>query len=248
SETLRRLIALPQVVATPHLGASTVEAQLRVGEEVVGKVIEYLATGVPTEAVNFPALPAEQAGRVRPFLGLASALGAVLAQAGPARPDRLELRFSGELAGIDCRPLTLAAVRGVLSPALEEPVGWVNALSVAAQRGLAIEEVVAHEAGAYANRLELRLRGEGGEETFVAGTHFQPAGARLVSVDGIPIDAPLAPGHFLFFRNADVPGVVGAVGTILGEAEVNIASMALGRDAASKTALAMIAVDSEIPA
>ena len=247
SETLRHLIGLPQVVATPHLGASTVEAQQRVGEEVVDKILEYLSTGVPTEAVNFPALPAEQAGRIRPYIGMASALGAFLAQTGPVRPRRLELRFSGDLADLDCRPLTLAAARGVLSPALSEPVGWVNALSVAAERGLAIEETTAHEAGPYANRLELRLTGETGDEAVVAGTHFDPAGARLVSVDGIPIEAPLAPGYYLFFRNSDVPGVVGSVGTILGEAKVNIASMALGRDVETRTALAMIAVDSEIP-
>jgi len=247
SDTLRRLLALPQVIATPHLGASTVEAQQRVGEEVIAKVLDYLATGVPTEAVNFPALTGEQAARLRPFLRMAGDLGAFLAQIGPSRPKRLELRFSGDLAGLDCRPLTLAAARGVLSPALEEPVGWVNALTIASERGLAVEEVVSHETGPYANLLEMRLWGERGEESSVAGTHFLPGDARIVSVDGIPIEAPLAPGHFLFFRNSDVPGVVGMIGTILGDAGVNIASMALGRHAASRTAFAMVAVDSAIP-
>jgi len=245
-EVTLRLIERDEVIATPHLGASTVEAQRRVGEEIVAKILGFLNSGIPADAVNFPAIPPQQAERLAPFMRLAESLGAFLSQIGPQGMRRLELRFSGELASLELRPLTMAAARGVLSPVLESPVGYVNALSLAGERGLAVEEIVSHEPVPYSSLIELRLWGEKGEEASCSGTVFRPGDARIVSIDGIGIEAALS-GVCVFFRNNDIPGVVGAIGTILGRNGVNIAAMGLGRHPASGTALAIVNVDSPIP-
>jgi D-3-phosphoglycerate dehydrogenase len=244
--TERSLIDLEEVIATPHLGASTVEAQRRVGEEIVKKILAYLRTGLPADAVNFPAIPAEAAERLLPFMRLAERLGSFLAQIGPSAPRRLELRYAGDLASLDLRPLTMAAVKGILSPSTDEPVGYVNALSAAGERGLAISETTTREPAPFSNLIEMRLCGEGGEETSCGGTNLRPGEARLVSVDGIDIEASLGE-TCLFFRNRDLPGVVGAVGTMLGRGGVNIAAMGLGRPPAPGTAIGIVTVDSTIP-
>ncbi len=242
----RTLIEMDEVIATPHLGASTIEAQRRVGEQIVTKVLDFLATGLPADAVNFPSIPPEQAARLRPFVGLCERIGAFLAQVGPPAPRKIEIRYRGDLAALDTRPLTMAAVKGVLAPALGAQIGYVNALPVAAERGLSVQQTVSRDPVPYSSLVEIRLSGESGDALACSGTVVRGEEARIVSVGGIAIEA--APnGRFLFFRNADVPGVIGTIGTLLGQAGINIAAMALGRDREQGTAVAIVAVDSEVP-
>jgi len=243
--TDRRLVEHPRVVATPHLGASTVEAQERVGTEIAEKVRDFLRGGVILDAVNFPSMDRESAAALGPALGLAERLGRFLAQIGEGGFRRLEVRTLGTLAGYNLRPLAMAATKGLLSRLVEGGVSYVNALALATDRGITVEESRSSEASPYAGLLRLTLETDGGRTT-VAGTFFAPEQPRLVEIDGVGIEAR-PEGHMLVIRNRDVPGVVGKVGTILGRARVNIAGIHLGRTKGPDGAVSIIDIDGPAP-
>jgi D-3-phosphoglycerate dehydrogenase len=241
----RRLAAHPLVVATPHLGASTVEAQERVGTEIAEKVRDYLRSGMILDAVNFPSMDRDQAAALGPALELAERLGRLLGQIGDGGVRRLEVRTLGTLADHNLRPLAMAATKGLLSHMLEGGVSYVNALALATERGITVEESRSSERSPYAGLLRLSLATDRAQAT-VAGTFFAPDQPRLVEVDGVGIEARPA-GHMILIRNRDVPGVVGKVGTILGRARVNIAGIQLGRTMGPDGAVSIIAVDGPVP-
>jgi D-3-phosphoglycerate dehydrogenase len=242
----RRLVEHPRVVSTPHLGASTLEAQERVGTEIVEKVLDYLRGGMILDAVNFPSVGREGYATLGPVMGLAERLGSFLGQVAEGRMRRLEVRCLGSFAAQPLRPVVMAAVRGLLAPVLEGGVSYVNALTLAAERGLTVEETrSAEDAAPYAGLLRLTLQTDEGEAS-VAGTLFAPDRPRLVEVDQVSIESHPA-GHMLFVRNRDVPGVVGRIGTILGHNAVNIAGIQLGRARPGAMAVSIIDVDSAVP-
>jgi D-3-phosphoglycerate dehydrogenase len=241
----RRLVEHRLVVATPHLGASTVEAQERVGTEIAEKVRDFLQSGVILDAVNFPSMDREKAAALRPSLELAESLGRFLAQVGEGGMSRLEVRALGTFAEQDPRPLAMAATKGLLSRLLEGGVSYVNALALATARGITVEESRSSEPSPYAGLLRLTLGTDRGRTT-VAGTFFGPGQPRLVEIDGVGIEAR-PDGRMLVIRNRDVPGVVGKVGTILGRARVNIAGIQLGRTRGPDGAVSIIAVDGPAP-
>jgi D-3-phosphoglycerate dehydrogenase len=240
-----RLARHPNVLALPHLGASTSEAQERVGTDIARQVRDYLKDGVIRSAVNFYSLAGDLYDRLRPAMDLAERLGLFLAQACRGSLERIELGVHGDLRELDLKPIVSAAVTGLLKSHLAEGVTLVNAVEVARERGIAILESSSSAPVAFPNLVAARLT-TSQEELQVAGTLFGGRYPRLVEVDGVAVDT-VPEGLVLMVRNEDTPGIVGRVGTLLGERGINIARMGLGRKPGSGRAIMLIAVDSEVP-
>ena len=238
------LFGLPHAVVTPHLGAATREAQDKAGAAIAEMVRLALRGEFVPYAVNVAA--AEITEQVRPFLPLAERLGRILTGLAEAPMRRLAVEYVGRVAEADTRVLTLAAVKGALTGVVHEPVSYVNAPTIARERGLEVSERRSPESQDYVNLVLVRASTEAGEVA-VGGTLVGPKNAeRLVRVYDFDFD--IAPSeHMVFFRYEDRPGVIGSVGTILGEAGINIASMEVGRKEAGGLALMCLTVDSPIP-
>ncbi len=247
------LLGLPNVIATPHVAGSTEEAQEEVGTLIAQQVRDFLAEGLLRNAVNLPTLSAEQYRRLKPYLELAERLGSLVAQvAAGARMGRVRIRYAGEPAELGTHLLRNAVLAGLLNTVLNEKVNLVNANAVAAARGLAVEEHTRRREHGFPDALEVAAepaKGANEGRTFtVEGTVLHGSSPRTLSIDGIALEAPLE-GTLLFFRNRDVPGVIGQVGTILGSRGVNISTFALGRREAvlGTEAIALVRLDGEVP-
>ena len=236
------LFGMEGVVVTPHLGASTEEAQDRAGVVVAEQVAAALTGGVVTSAVNLPALGPEALSVLGPFLPLARQLGQLVGALSGGGISPLEIAYEGQLGGLDTRILTSAVLAGVLQGHVEEYVNVVNAGSLAADRGIEWSETTTPRARDYTNRLSVRAGGVSLSGTTV-GTTSRP---RLVEAFDQQIEIELAP-HVGLFRYLDIPGQIGRVGTILGLANVNIASMAVSRSRAEGGAVMAVTVDSPVP-
>lgn len=232
---------LAKVVATPHLAASTEEAQEQVGLDTAGAVADFLRSGAVRNAVNFPAaVPADELARLQPWIKLADGLASVASQMGAARVDQIGLRYYGALADSSAASLLASsAAAGVLRPILSGGVSVVNARAAAKERGIEITETRSTRARDYSSLVSLKLHTSDGER-WAEGTVFEPNNPRLVSVRGVNVDAPLS-GTLLIIVNEDQPGVIGEVGSILGTHGVNIANFALGRGEAG--AVGVVNVD-----
>jgi D-3-phosphoglycerate dehydrogenase len=244
------LVGLPNVIATPHVAGSTTEAQEEVGTQVAVQIKDYLADGIIRNAVNLPALSADQYRRVRPYLELAERLGSLVSQLAESRPARIRIRYAGEVAEVGTHLLRSAVLAGVLNAVLDEKVNVVNAPAVAAARGLNVEEETRRREHGFPNTLEVSALPEktGSTKGFTAeGTVFHDGSARLLQIEGIPLEAQLE-GTILYLRNRDEPGVIGQVGTTLGKHAVNIATFALGRREATRgaEAVSLVRVDGEV--
>jgi D-3-phosphoglycerate dehydrogenase / 2-oxoglutarate reductase len=239
-----RLAKHPKVVATPHLGAQTKEAQERVGTDIAVQVRDFLKSGVIQQAVNFFSLTGDLNDQMRPAMLLAERLGSLVGQLTTAMPQRIELNLYGELAELDAKPLLAAAATGVLKPLLKQSVTIINAVALAKENGIATAESSSTTPVAYSNLMEIRVQGPDQQHS-VAATLFGGNHQRMVELDGVEIDA-IPQGHLLLVRNDDTPGVVGAIGTHLGKRAINIARMTVGRQSGSG-ALMLIEVDAEVP-
>ena len=234
------LFGLPNVVVTPHLGASTAEAQDKAGVTIAEQVILALAGDFVPFAVNVAATEVSEA--VRPFLPLAEQLGRVFACLNDGLPDRLEVEYQGGLAGATTAILTLAVLKGVFAAGTEEPVSYVNAPQLAEERGLEIREVTTATTRDYVNLITLRS-----SDHSLAGTLSGPRSEpRIVLVDDHTVEVPPSE-HMLVVRNDDRPGMIGVVGVVLGEAGVSISSMAVGPSQAANTALMVLSTDRSVP-
>jgi D-3-phosphoglycerate dehydrogenase len=237
--TNRRLASLPQVIATPHIAASTVEAQEMVGLEAAASVRDFLRDGVVRNAVNFPSIGADEYRRLQPFAMLAQRLAGFAAQLAAGRTEGLGIRYYGELTGSSNELLASAALVGLFKTILETTVTPVNARAVARQRGVEIVESHSSRRRNFTSLLSIKvLTNEG--ECWVEGTVFETGSPRLVFLDGVDVEAPLE-GTQIVIRNVDMPGVIGEVGTILGRHDVNIANFALGRN--QNGAVGVVSVD-----
>lgn len=235
------LFELENVVVTPHLGASTAEAQDKAGITIAEQVVLALRGDFVPFAVNVAASEASET--VRPFLPLAERLGRLFTGLAGGALSTLEITYEGEIADYDCRVLTLAVLKGVLAPIVDEPVSFVNAPQIAEQRGIAVRETKSSDARDYVNLVVVR----GDQGAHVAGTLFGKAEApRIVGIDEHIIDLPPS-HHMLVVHNDDVPGVIGRVTTILGEAGINISDMDVGRSPSGAAALMAIATDTPVP-
>jgi len=232
-----------KVIATPHLGASTEEAQENVALQVAEQISDYLLTGAITNALNMPSINAEEAQKVKPWIVLAEKLGAFVGQLTDTSLQTVEILYEGTAAELNQRALTQAAIAGLLKPALSD-VNMVNAPIVAKERGIKISETRRPQQGAYEGYIKITAVLEGSTRR-VAGTVFSDGRPRLIQVKDINLDAEFAP-NMLYVVNEDKPGFIGKLGTVLGDAKVNIASFSLGRSAPGEDAIALVEVDGSI--
>lgn len=239
------LFALDNFVATPHLGASTEEAQTAVSVAIAEQVVDFLLHGTVKNAVNMPPLSREILAVLGPFLSLGEKLGSLAAQIGPASVSQIAVDYHGEILDYPLQHITAAALKGLLRQAMDVPVNEVNAQSLARERGMRITESKSKLAVDFASLVSLTVSGPSGSLT-VAGTVFGKRDQRLVRIDAFDLDA-VPEGDMLIIENEDVPRVVGRVGTLLGDANVNIARIALSRDPAHGRAVQLINIDSPAP-
>jgi D-3-phosphoglycerate dehydrogenase len=220
-----------------------------VGVQIAMQVSEYLKSGVIQNAVNAPSISHDEYVAMQPYIVLAERLGAFLAQAGAGNAEEISVRYSGEIAEWKTELIRNAAIKGILNLLLSERANLVNAASLAEERGLRLHEVKKPKAssGGAGNVISVLLKSDR-DELLVKGAVLHGKSPRLLAVGEIDIEAPLE-GHMLFLRNRDVPGVIGRVGTILGNHKVNIGNFALGREmkSADCNAIAVVQVDSEVP-
>jgi D-3-phosphoglycerate dehydrogenase len=234
------LFALDQVVVTPHLGASTREAQDKAGETIAEQVVLALADEFVPYAVNVSASEASET--VRPFLALAERLGRVFASLNDGVPTTLVVEYQGQLADYDTRILTLAVLKGLLGAGSEEPVSYVNAPQLAQERGVEVKETKTSAAHDYVNLVTLR----GGDHALAGSLFGLRAEARLVMVDDHTVDIPPA-RNMVVVRNEDRPGLIGLVGATLGRAGINISDMDVGRSPSGEAALMVLSTDQPVP-
>ncbi len=240
------LLKLDNVICTPHIGASTREAQEVVAIAIAQQIIDFLKKGVIKHAVNVPSIKPELIPRAEPYLNLATKLGLMVSQIFEGRMEEVEVEYSGEVLeeGI-YHALTSAAVVGILKPILGNGVNMVNAMYIAKQRGIKVSEKRSASTEGYVSLIRIILKGEG-KQASVAGTLIKKDAPRIVMVNQFPVEAEPS-GYILYLTNYDRPGVIGRIGTILGNAGVNIAGMRLGRFKPGELAVALLNVDDPVP-
>jgi D-3-phosphoglycerate dehydrogenase len=238
------LFGHPHVVCTPHLGAATTEAQEKVALQVAEQISDYLTRGAIANAVNFPSISAEEAPRLKPFVALAEKLGLFAGQVAHSGVVRLAIVFEGAIAKQKTKALTAAALSGRLRPILDD-ANPVSAPAVAKARGIVVEETTREGLSDYESLVTLVASTAEGEIK-IAGTVFHDGKPRITGIGDIAVDAEFAPA-MIYVQNEDRPGFIGRFAGVLGEANVNIATFALGRDSPGGCAVAMVAMDGDLP-
>jgi len=238
------LLRFSNFIATPHLGASTREAQLGVAVDVAKQIVAALKGRLVKNAVNVPSINPQSLVLIRPFLSLAEKLGRFLSQAVSGRMKKVEVIYSGELLQYEVTPLTTAVVKGLLDPILQQGVNYVNAPVLAKNRGIQVFSTTAQNGG-YNNLITVRLVTDQ-EEMTLAATVFHGSDFRLVSVDGYRVDA-VPEGHMLYIPHIDRPRIIGPVGNLIGAHNINIAGMQVGRKVVGGKAIMLLQVDAEVP-
>jgi D-3-phosphoglycerate dehydrogenase len=241
------LLTLDQVITTPHLGASTVEAQTNVAVSIAKQCISVLKGGSAKYTVNAPIIPPEYAETIEPFSYLAEKMARFLIQITPGRIERVEFTYGGDLSQIqkDTRFITLMALKGILDPILQVPVSIVNAEYIAKERGIGISETTTPESGGFKSLVSIRVKTDKTEET-MSGTVFFKGRSRIVAIGGYTMDM-IPEGYVIISRHLDKPGVIGRASTILGRMSINIAGMQVGRVKPGEEAIMVLNVDSEVP-
>jgi D-3-phosphoglycerate dehydrogenase len=238
------LLKLDRVITTPHLGASTDEAQLNVAVAVAEQMVDFLTRGVVRYAVNVPSVSPELLDVLRPYLLLAEKLGSLVSQLAGALPKELTVEYGGEIVEYDVAPLTLAVLKGILTPVMESGVNYVNAPLIARERGIKVVESKSSRTTDFANYMMVHAD-TGAKEFEVEGVVFGGKYPRIVRVENFYLEA-VPEGYILILRNRDVPGVVGTIGTLLGMNGINIARMELGRSEKGGNAISFIHVDENV--
>lgn len=242
SERLRKTSG---VILTPHIAGSTVEAQTKVGVDIARQVTEYLLQDVISNAVNFPSLSTKELASLMPYVRLGERLGAFAGGISQIRLSEIGIRYYGELMQLNYKPLSNYILKAIFRSMASEEVNEINVRTYARERGISVVETVSSRERSYSNLISIQLRSEDGTE-WVEGAILRQGAIRLVSVDGIPLETQLG-GALLFIRNNDKPGVIGQVGTILGEEGINIGSFVLGRSDRKPHAVGIVSADSRIP-
>ncbi len=237
------LFGLPNVVCTPHLGASTMEAQENVALQVAEQMSDYLLRGAITNAVNFPSISAEEAPKLKPFIALAEKLGSFAGQLTETGLSRVQITYEGLVAQMNTRALTSAAIAGLLRPMLQD-VNVVSAPIVAKDRGIVVEETRREAAGDYESLITVTVVTDR-QSRHVSGTVFADGRPRIVNIKGIRMDAEFGPS-MIYITNLDKPGFIGKFSSTLGDAGINIATFHVGREAAGGDAIALIEIDGEL--
>ena len=239
------LFGTPNFICTPHLGASTNEAQVNVALQVAEQMADFLVTGGVTNALNMPSLSAEEAPKLKPYMALAESLGSLVGQLAHDNLTKISIEVEGAAAQLNQKPITAAVLAGLMKQ-YSQTVNMVNAPFLAKERGLDVREVRHDREGEYRTLVRVTVSTSQGERS-VAGTLFGNGQPRLVEIFGIGIEADLA-GDMLYIVNSDAPGFIGSIGTLLGQASINIGTFHLGRRDAGGEAVLLLSVDSPVTA
>jgi len=239
------LFGTPNFISTPHLGASTNEAQVNVALQVAEQMADYLVNGGVTNALNMPSLSAEEAPKLKPYMALAETLGSLVGQLTTGAVPRISIHTEGAATELNIKPIVAAVLAGFLR-VQSDTVNMVNAPFLAKERGLEVREIKTEREGDYHTLIRVSVKTDAGERS-VAGTLFSNSEPRLVELFGIKVEAELA-GHMMYIVNEDAPGFIGRIGTLLGENAINIGTFNLGRHSAGGEAVLLLSVDSPVPA
>ena len=238
----------PKVICTPHLGASTHEAQENVALAIAEQIVDYLKNGVIRNAVNAPSVAPEMLPKIKPYIELSEKMGKFFGQIiGQLISDRLKkvtFTYTGDAAGVDTRPVTIAGLKGLLS-IVSDDVNYVNAPVLLKERGIDLVETQTSKEAVYLNTIRISLEFDSGTRS-LEGSVFSPGDLRIVRIDNYSIEV-IPEGYMLVIYNKDLPGTVGRIATIIGESKVNIARLFLGRDRQQGTAILIINLDTEAP-
>lgn len=239
------LFGTPNFICTPHLGASTNEAQVNVALQVAEQLADFLVTGGVTNALNMPSLSAEEAPKLRPYMALAENLGSLVGQLAHGDLPKISIETEGAAAQLNQKPIVGAVLAGLMKR-YSQSVNMVNAPFLAKERGMVVREIRNEREGVYHTLVRVTVETSQGSRS-VAGTLFSDGAPRLVEMFGISIEAALE-GSMLYISNTDMPGFIGSVGALLGEAGINIGTFHLGRREAGGEAILLLSVDSPVPA
>ncbi len=238
------LFGAPGFICTPHLGASTTEAQVNVALQVAEQMADYLVSGGVTNALNMPSLSAEEAPKLRPYMALAENLGSLVGQLAHGNLPKISVELEGDAAELNPKPITAAVLAGLMKR-YSQSVNMVNAPYLAKERGIEVREIRNTREGAYSTLVRVTVATEAGDRS-VAGTLFGSGSPRLVEIFGVRIEAELE-GHMLYIVNDDAPGFIGRIGTLMGANDINIGTFNLGRREAGGEAILLLSVDQPIP-
>jgi len=238
------LFGHPNVVCTPHLGASTTEAQENVALQIAEQMSDYLLSGAISNAVNFPSITAEEAPKLRPFVELAEKLGSFAGQLTETGINKVHLTYEGAVAEMKTKALTSAAMAGLLRPILQD-VNVVSAPTIARERGIVVDETTREHVGDFESLVTVTVETER-QERSVSGTVFADGKPRIVNIKGIRMDAEFGPS-MIYVTNEDKPGFIGRFASLLGDAGINIATFHVGREAPGGNAIALVEVDGTVP-
>ncbi len=239
------LLGQPNIIVTPHLGASTEEAQVKVAQELAETLRDFFLTGAVRNAVNLPAMDAEQYKELEPYLLLCEKLGKFVTQLADGAPRELKIEYAGEISMKNTTPLTLAVLKGFLTPMLGSEVNVVNAPHLAKERDVRWTETKTSQTADYTSLITLKLSSKAGKFS-VAGTLLGKNNPRIVAIDDLSVDVN-PEGPMVIYHNVDKPGVIGYVGTILGKNKINIAAMQVGRKGKTGEAITVVNVDTDVP-
>lgn len=239
------LLEFDNFIATPHLGASTCEAQLNVASDVAEELVDTLKGKVAKNTVNIPSIKPEVMAGVKPYLDLAEKLGKFQVQLVDGRINKVEIIYSGELTQQEVSPITTALIKGMLDPILQEKVNYVNAVMLAKDRGIKVVQTINGHAEGYASLITVKVTSDQDEKS-VAGTLFTENDPRIVMIDGYRIDA-VPEGYMLYVPHIDKPRIIGPVGIMIGDHNINIAGMQVGRKKIGGKAVMVLSVDYEVP-
>ncbi len=237
----QELVSLDNVISTPHLGASTSEAQKNVAIAVAHQIVDYLTTGEIKNAVNFPSVSADVFAQIKPYLNLSEKLGQFSAQTVSGGIKAVTIEYSGEILDYNLAPITLSLLKGLLTPILQENINYINAPIIAKERGIKITESQSRESEDYKSLITVTIKTTK-EEVSVAGTIFGRQDPRIVSINKFSVEV-IPEGHMILLTNDDKPGVIGNIGTTLGDSSINIARLHLSRELVDGKALVVLSID-----
>jgi D-3-phosphoglycerate dehydrogenase len=238
------LMELDNFICTPHLGASTADAQENVAVAVANQLADFLIKGTVRNAVNVPSVSADALPVLEPYINLAERLGSFLSQGLDGGIDKIIIEYKGEVAGLDLEPVTVAALKGILTPILEETVNFINAPSIAKERGIEVKEITTDDAGDYHSMLVIDIK-SGKKVYSVSGILHGKKEPRIIEVNDFVVEV-VPEGELLVIANNDKPGVIGSIGTILAKHKINIARMHFGREKQGGRAISVVSVDTAV--
>jgi D-3-phosphoglycerate dehydrogenase len=237
------LFGMDNVVCTPHLGASTTEAQVNVAIQVAEQMADYLTQGAVTNALNTPSISAEDAPRLKPYIALGEQLGSFSGQITGHAIEEIKINYEGTVTDLNTDPITSALICSLLGAQMDS-VNMVNAMNIAEARGIKISQSYSDTGKNWRSMIDVYIKTDDRARN-VTGTLFTGKEPRIVNIEGVPIEAAIT-DHMLFIRNDDTPGLVGSVGSILGNAGINIANFHLGRKDGEDEAICLVSLDAPL--